>query len=238
MSLNSRTFVSKESLKGSVKVNLAQISLDDQNEFGKDIQNHSTIPFKTAISMIKDDNGNIDMEFKISGKKDDPNFNILGMLGKGMGSLVISKISAMVAERLAVKFVPLLVSSLPMSPGNVFMFTNGAYKMITKPRFKDIDFIALKSEIDTKSHAELNDIIDFLKENEKVKLRICPVASKAEFNGKKTDDVKVLTLANKRVESVEKYFKNNNHSNILKQIIFCRPKISDGDKGSKAEVSL
>lgn len=94
---------------------------------------------KTAISVLKDDNGIFKLDFNISGSEDDLNFSILQMLSKESGSMIISKIVSVIANKAAVEFAPLLVSSIPVSPNNLLFFVNGVYKFATKVRFSDID---------------------------------------------------------------------------------------------------
>ena len=238
MSLDAKTITENNNIKGDVKLIFSQLSLDSENELGEELKSQSLIPLKTAISMIKDGNGNVELDFKIYGQKNDPNFDILKMLGKGAGSMAISKISSIVATKLAVKFTPILVSSLPLSPSNAFMFVNGAYKLITKPRFKDVNFISLESEIKNDSQENLSEVLKFLKENKKIKLLICPVASRLEFGDEKVSDEKVLSLANQRVKTLKSYFTSRNDNGALDQMIFCRPKISEDKNIAQAEISI
>ena len=237
LSIDAKAALKNEKIRGKVKVNLSQMRLDNKNEFGKRLETQSSIPLKTAISMIQDDNGNIDLDFKLYGNQNDPNFDILAMMGKGIGSVVISKISSLIATKAALKFAPVLMSSIPLSPSNVFMFTNGAYKIITKPRFKDINFITMTSDIQPDSQADLMELTAFLNDNKKVKFHICPVASTLEFQEENTTNEQVLSLANKRVESLKQYFKNHQKPS-LNQIIFCRPKISTNKNIAQALISL
>lgn len=237
LSIDAKAALKNEKINGKVNVNLSQMRLDNKNEFGKKLETQSSIPLKTAISMIQDDNGNIDLDFKLSGNQSDPNFDILAMMGKGIGSVVISKISSLIATKAALKFAPVLMSSIPLSPSNVFMFTNGAYKIITKPRFKDINFIPMTSDIQPDSQSDLMALAAFLNDNKKVKFHICPVASTLEFQAEKTTNEQVLSLANKRVESLKEYFKNHQKTS-LNQIIFCRPKISTNKNIAQALISL
>jgi len=238
ISVDARTFFDEEKITGDVKINLAQINLDDKNEFGKKLQEQSLIPLKTAIYMIKDDDGSINIDLKLKGKKDDPNFDISRMLARGVGSIAISKISTIIATKLAVKFTPMLMSAIPLSPSNIFTFANGAYKIATKARFKDIEFVPLKSDIAESSRSYLQKLIKFLEKNKKAKIHICPQAATVEFSKESENSLKTLKLANDRVDSLKEYFKTENKANILDQIIFCRPKISDSEKTAKAVISI
>ncbi len=238
MSLDAKIYVDNKEINGNVKINLSQLGLDSENELGKEIENQTLMPLRTAIFFIQDDDGNIDLDFDLHGDKNDPNFSALGILGKGAGSMVISKINSIVATKVAVRFTPMLVSSLPLSPSNVYSVASGAYKMVTKPRFKDIEFARLEDDIKESSEKDLAIIVDFLKKNKEVKLNICPIASTFEFDNQKDSDKKALLLANERVNSLTKYFKKNNDDGTLKQVIFCRPKVSDSKEVAKAEISI
>jgi hypothetical protein len=228
-------------IQGNVRVNLAQLNLDSENEFGEDLAQQSSIPLKTALAIIEDDKGNIRLDFKISGSTDDPKFNFFNMLSQGLGQLLINQLSSAVASQMAVRFVPLLVQSVPFSPSNSFAFVNGAYKFITKPRFEDIEFLLLRSKIAKKSVTDINNISKFLKENPAIKLHICPTASifeKKKPAAKTITPKKALQLASDRIAVLDNLFQKE-LGDDLGQIIFCRPKISDKKHNlSRAEVSL
>ena len=238
LSLDTKISLVNNNIGGKVTLNLAQLNLDDKNEFGENIQNQSLMPLKTAISMIKDDNGNIDLYFNLSGDKDDPDFDILEILGKGAGSIVMDKIVSLIVTKAAIKFAPLLISSIPLSPSNAIMITQGAYKMVTKPRFKDIKFDLLNNNIAQDSKGDLETLIGFLQENKKIKLRICPVTSTLEFSNEEASNDKVIALANARIKSLKEFFNKSHGSKVLNQIIFCRPQISSDKNISKAEISI
>lgn len=239
LSLDSRSKVEKEKIKAKIKVNLAQFSLDNKNEFGQKIENQSLIPLKTAVSMVKDDDGNIDLAFNLYGSKDDPDFDLSNIIFRGLGSVVISKLSSEIASKLAVKFSPMLISSLPVSPGNIFTFANGVYKFATKVRFQEINFVEKDSKIKDSSYEGLAKIVKFLQQNKKVKINICPQASIFEYDQDPMAEVKALSLANERIEVLQDFFKNGRDSSgVIDQVIFCRPTILDNKEFANAKISI
>ncbi len=242
LSIESKINFNNDKIKGTTSINLGQIYLDNENELGNKLTNTSLLPLKTVISIIKDDNGNIEANFQISGNKNNPNFNILNIIRKGVGSVLISNASSVIASKLALELAPILASSIPFSPGSALSFANGAYKIITKPRFNDIEFLTLTSKIKSESRDDLDEFVKFLEKNKKIKFQICPVASVFESSsskdGKKISAKRALSLAQERIDILMKYFKENIGGD-LSQIVFCRPKISDTNKNiSIATVSL
>ncbi|MFT6105826.1 MAG: hypothetical protein ACJA0S_000297 [Rickettsiales bacterium] len=242
LNLNAKTKTENGEIKGDVIANLFHLSLDDKNEFGEELQNNSSIPLKTALAFIKDKNGNIDFKFDIYGSENDPNFGLFNILGKGLGSIIVSKTSSLLATKLAAEFAPTILASIPVSPSNAIFLANKAYNAITKPRFKDVKFIPLTNQITEESMIRLEYFSQFLAEHRNLKFKICPIASLFESDQKndqdKIDSKKALLIANKRIDALKVYFKEK-MDNDLGQIIFCRPSVSSANKNiSAAEISI
>lgn len=208
---------------GKGQVILKQFQIDDQDESGKATNTQTMLPLKTAFSMIRNDNGAIDLEFDISGNEDNPKFGFNSLLKDGIGSIILSKLSTIVATKAAVEFLPLLVSNLPFSPGNALMLVNGGYKFLTKPRFQDIEFLPNSAKLNQKSETSITKLKKFLKEKKNLNFVICPIASIYESSSKAHSVDNTLKLAMERIEKVK--LEISDTPEIASQVIFCRPKI-------------
>lgn len=238
LSVDSKIITKNNQINGDVNVKLSQISLDNKNEFGDKIQSKSYLPLATILSTIQNDNGVVDLTFNVEGSADDPDFNISKILAKGLGSMLISKITSLAVNKAALQFAPILTASIPIAPNNALYAINSLYKIATKVRFKNIKFLPLTSKITKTSQEDLQNIINFLQSRKNLKILICPNASTKEFD-KNISENKILSLAKERIKSLKNYFKNKSKLDISNQIIFCRPTLNNSDNNlSQADISI
>ncbi|MFT5702700.1 MAG: hypothetical protein ACI9TO_000050 [Rickettsiales bacterium] len=229
-------------IKGKVKILLTHLELDKKNEFGENLENDSSIPLKTALFIITDKHGNINLKFNVYGDKNDLSFNSLNIFGKSLASLIISKAGSIITTTLSTEFAPAILSSIPTSPADLLSLASGAYRTIAKPRFKDLEFAPLTDQLTEDSKIRLEDFSKFLVDHEKLKFKICPIVSLFESEQKNTkekiDQKTALLLANQRIDVLKDFFKKR-MENGLEQIIFCRPAISNTRRNiSEAEISI
>lgn len=227
MNLNIDLETINQRTSGTAKLVLNQFKIDDENESGKDVVGETNLPLKTAISLIKNDQGGIELEFSISGDERNPEFGFLPLLRRGLVSLIVSELSTYVATKAATQFLPLLVSSIPFSPGNALLLVNGSYKFLTKPRFQDIGFFPNSDIINDKSKNVLPKLKKFLLKNKEFNFVLCPLASTSESEdgeGKHSqNNDEILKLAISRIDKVKQELLDT--PEIVSQVIFCRPKI-------------
>jgi hypothetical protein len=227
LNLDINLLTHKHKTMGQGKVVLNQFKIDDENESGKKIKKDTTFPFKTAVSIIRDDNGAVELEFDISGDERNPKFGFMPLLSTGLGSVILSKLSSIIATKAATQFLPLLVSNIPFSPGNALMLVNGGYRFLTKPKFQDIEFEAQTDIIKSSSKPTLLTVKKFLVANKKLSFVFCPLATINEFKkgvkGPSQSKNDALVLAFSRIEKIKKEILDT--PKIHAQVIFCRPKI-------------
>lgn len=229
LNLELTTHTLNKLVNGRVLVKFDQFRLDDRNEKNQKLESKPGFPLSTAISIIRNDEGSIEVELPISGSEKDPEFGFLPLLKKGVASIIMPKLGAMIASKAALRFIPMLLSSVPFSPANTFILVKGSYQLLTKPRFKDIEFLPMKDEVKEKSKTHLNKLATFLKNNKKVSFNLCPEVSVYEARDRETDKALdkevVLELAKKRMAKVTEYLSEMSVSS--EQTIFCRPKTSE-----------
>jgi len=227
LDLNIDLVTINHNIKGKAKLVLSQFGIDDEDESGKDIKSETILPLKTAISLIRNDKGAIELEFDISGDERNPEFGFLPLIRNGLGSFLLSKLSSIIATKAATQFLPLLVSSIPFSPGNALLLVNGSYKFLTKPRFQDIEFFPNSDKLKDESNDTIDNLKKFLLKNEKFSFVLCPLASIIESEKKDNvvmqDEDNTLKLALSRIEKVKLVLFDT--PEIVPQIMFCRPKI-------------
>ncbi len=231
-----RTVTKDNKVKGKAFITLAQFQLDNENETGKKLERKSGIPLQTAVSLAKNDEGVIDIEIDISGKTNDPNFGFLPMVKSGIGQFFLDKLINVLATKLSENMLPMLFSSIPLSPLNTLFVVKNGIAMINKPRFEDLEFLPEKTELRSKSKEALKKFAEFLKENNKFKFQLCPMAVSKEGD-EDFDEEDALDLAKSRIKKIKKEFAKSkvDSSNFS----FCRPKFEKNrQKYGTMEINL
>ncbi len=227
LNLNIQLVTKDHQSKGKAKLVFNQFTIDDEDESGKEIKGETSLPLKTAISLIRNDKGAIELEFDISGDERNPEFGLLPLLRAGLGSLISSKLSSIIATKVATQFLPLLVSSIPFSPGNALILVSGSYKFLTKPRFQNIEFHPHSDQLKEGSKDVITKLKKFLLKKKNLNFVLCPLASINELEKKGGTPIpnkeETLKLASSRIEKIKLEIADT--PTIHPQIIFCRPKL-------------
>jgi len=68
---------------------IQRIELEELDEFAKNsLAEQVDLPVDTAINLLQDKDGNIELNIPISGQLDDPNFGISGVVSKAIGNAI------------------------------------------------------------------------------------------------------------------------------------------------------
>jgi hypothetical protein len=207
---------SNENIDGRLSVSLSQLNFKERGG-GNSIGSFMSIT--KAVGIIKDENGKVKLDSKIEGKKSDPEFDVIGYLSKGIGSIIADKFYSLIAVEAAKRVAPLLLSSIPINPLNALTLIKAGYKFAVKPRFNDLKFAPHSFEIKGRELKTLERVVSFLKGQPEVSLSFCPKTYLVE----KTSKVSLkegLNLNVKRMNSVLSSVQSL-APGVEKQIVFC-----------------
>lgn len=166
-------------------------------------------PLTTAIALLEDRDGNINLAVPVSGDLSDPEFRVLGALNPIIMKAVVG------------------TAALAIQPlGSVLLVGTLVADQALKVSFDPARFAPGTTEIDADSRAYLVQLAGKLKEKPKLALRICGVAvaaerkrnDKGEFVDQEAD---MLALADNRAEAAKVVLRDNGVADG--QLRRCRP---------------
>jgi len=219
-------------LSGDLKLFMAQLEIEKSGD--KDI---SLISTTRAVSLIKDKNGKIEIESKITGSLDDPSFNLIYFLSKGVGNILAEKFYSLLAVEAAKKVAPLLLSSIPINPLNAISLFKKGYDLAVKPRFAAMNFPPHEEKLKERELKVLDRILSFLKKEAEISLSFC-----VDTYLKEGDSVlslkKAKSLRFKRTSFIGQYIVSK-APRVESQVVFCSEKAEIEDSGTASlEVEL
>ncbi|MBK25568.1 MAG: hypothetical protein CME70_16345 [Halobacteriovorax sp.] len=231
--LNLKGKVKKDNqLSGDLKLFMAQLEIEKSGD--KDI---SLISTSRAVSLIKDKNGKIEIESKITGSLDDPSFNLIYFLSKGVGNVLAEKFYSLLAVEAAKKVAPLLLSSIPINPLNAISLFKKGYDLAVKPRFAAMNFPPHEEKLKDRELKVLDRILNFLKKESEISLSFCVDTYLKEGDSTLSLE-KARSLRIKRSAFISQYIVKK-APRVESQVVFCSEKAKIEDSGNASlEVEL
>lgn len=220
-----------EELDGNVVILLRglETAIADSEEAGALID-QGALPFNMALGMLKDGNGDVELEVPLSGSTSDPSFGMSSIVG-----LITQKAIWMATQDyLMTTFVPYAnVVSVAMTVGEFAL----------KLRFDDLPYQIKQIEPNEAQLEYLNGFIALMQDKEDTRVNICAVSTPEDIgltNGEKITDKKHISQLKEIGEQREAAFKDY----IIKQgniassrLLLCTPKI-DSDEEAKPRIEL
>jgi hypothetical protein len=214
-----------DQLKGNVVVLLQALetALVDEEEAGNLIA-QGALPLNMAIGMLKDSDGNVELDVPLSGSTSDPKFGLSSIV-----TLITKKaIMSATQDYLMTTFVPY---------ANIVSIAITAGEFALKLRFDDLEYQVKQIEPDNQQSAYLNDFIALMKDKEDTRVTICAISIPADIGLKsgtsvteKSDIKRLIELGEKREHAFKDHLIEQGEINSSR-ILFCKPQI-DSDKGA------
>jgi len=220
-----------DELDGNVVVLLQALEtgLVDSEEAGSLID-QGALPLNMALGMLKDGDGNVELDVPLSGSTSDPKFGLSSIV-----TLITKKaIWSATQDYLMTTFVPYAnIVSLAMTAGEFAL----------KLRFDDLEYQVEQVEPNDKQSAYLKDFIALMQDKDDTRVTICAISTSADIGLKagvevtnKKDIKRLLDLGEQR----ENAFKDHliEEGNIdSSRILFCKPQI-DSDEGAIPRIAI
>ncbi|OIO73028.1 MAG: hypothetical protein AUJ57_05120 [Zetaproteobacteria bacterium CG1_02_53_45] len=167
--LHSALNISNNKIDSKNKLLIRKLELGDSDQPGK-AEKRIGMPVGMALDMLRNNRGDIEMEVPVSGNLDDPDININAIINKALMSSMSTG--------------AMTYAALALQPyGSIILVANLASGMIqdaAKPKLTPIIF----TELNEKPGPEMADYIvkiaDLMKNSDKLRLRICGVATRIE----------------------------------------------------------
>ncbi|MDX2366807.1 MAG: DUF748 domain-containing protein, partial [Colwellia sp.] len=201
----------------------------DSDEAGELID-QGALPLNMALGMLKDGDGNLELDVPLSGSTSDPQFGLSSIV-----TLITQKTIWMATQEYLLKtFVPYAnIVSAAMSVGEFAL----------KLRFEDLPYQAKQIAINEAQEAYLKAFIALMQDKEDTRVNICAVSTPTDINlktgSKITDKSQIKQLkeiGEQREEALKEYIIK--HGDIASsRLLLCSPKI-DSSENSQPRIEL
>ena len=226
--------VKKDILNGNVKIAIHKLMMQaaDQSKTAK-ITKQLTMPLDSALSLLRDENDNIELEIPIKGDIAQPDFEISGVINTAIGNALQGTVTSYLKYAL-------------QPYGLIYMAAESAYGAATKLSLEPIKFQAGGLEHPKQANKYLQSIGQLMQKRPQLTLRLCGFATSSdrlkliELNKKtilvtkKPADIEaqldeqLLLLAGKRQQWVKSYLISSYEINESR-LFTCLPKVSKGE---------
>lgn len=220
-----------EQLDGNVVILLQglETSIADSDEAGALID-QGALPLNMALGMLKDSDGNVELDVPLYGSTSDPQFGLSSVV-----SLITQKAIWMATQDYLLKtFIPYAsIVSAAMTVGEFAL----------KLRFDDLPYQPKQIAINEDQQAYLKAFIALMQDQEKIRVNICAISTPADINlktGNKVTDKNQIKQLKEIGEQREEAFKEYiiKHGNIASsRLLLCAPKI-DSSENAQPRIEL
>jgi hypothetical protein len=237
-STDTATKAQQGNLDGAIHLDIQHLDFKPLSEDdAKRISAKAGFPIQTAVGLLQDANGRINLNFPVSGTVVKPDVDISSAINKAIGSTLKNI------------FPPTMIAGMLTSKGDGGGVT-----------FEPIKFKPGSAELDAEGRKYVNELATLLQERPVLSLYVCGATNAADFveltliNINKptktqaaadqrlklieTHKPKLLELANERTLAVRRYLMNEKGVDA-KRVGECRPKFNVDDKGPpRVDVTL
>ncbi|WP_231562057.1 DUF748 domain-containing protein [Colwellia psychrerythraea] len=220
-----------DELDGNVIVLLEALetSLVDSEEAGNLI-NQGALPLNMAMGMLKDSDGNVELDVPLSGSTADPQFGLSSIV-----TLITKKaIMSATQDYLLTTFVPY---------ANIVSIAITAGEFALKLRFDDLEYQVQQVEPGEHQKAYLKDFIALMQEKDDTRVTFCAISTPADIGVKAgstiTDKIQIkrlLDLGEQREHALKDHLIEQGKIESSR-ILFCKPQI-DSDEGALPRIAI
>jgi len=231
LDLNIDVTIENTNINGETKIMLRGLELGAANNPNDETLAASTsIPFNYALGMLKDGDGNVELDIPLKGKTTDPDFSLQGFV-----TLLIKRATMSAAkDYLITTFVPY---------ANIVKISMIAGDYLLKVRFNDLPFTVGDSNIPVEASPFLEQFSALMKEKEETELTICAYATLQDI-GVKSSTLKLSeeqhkqlkTLSLSRMNAFKQYMVNEQEIESSR-LLLCSPKV-DQSEGAQARLTF
>ena len=218
-------------INGETKILLRGVELGAANNPNDEtLASSSSIPFNYALGMLKDGDGNVELDIPLKGKTTDPDFSIQGFI-----TLLIKRATMSAAkDYLITTFVPY---------ANIVKVSLIAGDYLLKVRFNDLPYTTGDANIPVEASPFLEQFSALMKEKADTELVVCAYAtpqdigvkdSTNQLNDDQHKQLKALSLA--RMNTFKQYMVNEQDIESSR-LLLCSPKV-DKSEGAQARLTF
>ncbi|WP_299269556.1 DUF748 domain-containing protein [uncultured Psychrosphaera sp.] len=212
--------INGEQINGNAQLNLSRVELSESFDYDSSIMVDSFIPVNLALSMLKDSDGNIELDVPIDGDLNSPDFRLSGF----MSLLVQRATMAATKEYLMNAFVPY---------ASIVQIGMQAGEFILKVRFQDLILTTGEDELPESASEFLNEFSALMIDKEDTQITVCALSTKSDIGIESTEKltVKQLDKLNQLSLNRMKNFKDlmvDEYKIKSSRLLLCAPRVDNG----------
>lgn len=144
-----------------------ELSAADEAE-ANSLKDQTALPLNSALGMLKDDKGNLELEIPLSGNVSEPEFGVSSFI-----ALVTKKAVMSAAESYLIEtFIPY---------ANVLSVVRIAGEYMLKVDFEDLEFSPQSVTIEETQQQFVNEFIALMKKEADTQVKVCAIATRADL---------------------------------------------------------
>ncbi len=220
-----------DELDGNIVVLLQSLETGfvDSEEAG-DLIDQGILPLNMALGMLKDSDGNVELDVPLSGSTSDPQFGLSSIV-----TLITQKaIMSATQNYLMTTFVPY---------ANIVSIAITAGEFALKLRFDDLAYQEKQIKPNKNQSAYLKDFINLMQEKEETRVKICAISTPADIDlesgaeiTNKEDIKRLINMGEKREQALKDYLIEEGDIESSR-ILFCKPQI-DSSEGAMPRITI
>lgn len=192
-------------------------SVDDYER--KESSNQSYIPFNTALGMLKDGDGNVELDLPVSGDTNSPSFGFSGFI-----TLLVKQATiAGAKEYLTMTFVPY---------ASLVKIVMAADKHLLKIEVSDLNYSPKEFEVTEDQNVFITTFTELLKDKKDLQIKMCGVSTAEDLGqekGKKLsiDEIGALIRISEQRANNFKRFMVEEQGISSSRLLLCKPRIDN-----------
>jgi len=192
-------------------------SVDDYER--KESSNQSYIPFNTALGMLKDGDGNVELDLPVSGDTSSPSFGFSGFI-----TLLVKQATiAGAKEYLTMTFVPY---------ASLVKIVMAADKHLLKIEVSDLNYSPKEFEVTEDQNVFITTFTELLKDKKDLQIKMCGVSTAEDLGqekGKKLsiDEIGTLIRISEQRANNFKRFMVEEQGISSSRLLLCKPRIDN-----------
>jgi len=218
LAIDIKTLIKGNKIDGSADIHVAAFDLSSANDVEVDtLKDQTAIPLSAALGLLKDSDGNIEIELPITGDINDPSFGL-----SGFATLLVKRATMMAAkDYLMTTFVPY---------ANVVTIAMAAGEHLLKVRLNDLPYKPKETTLTDSQLLFATELTQLIKDNDDLRITLCAIGVPEDTglaNGEKIEDKEklseLLTISNLRSKQFKQHLVSNGVAS--ERIIQCAAEI-------------
>ena len=222
--------INDDIIVGDSRLEMRGLELSSADDYQANSLNDQTaMPLNSALGMLKDDKGNLELEIPLTGDVSQPEFGVTNLIAQVTKKAIMSA-----AESYLIKtFIPY---------ANVLSVAKIAGEFMLKVRFEDLIFKPQSVEIQPEHTTFMQEFSALLKDKPETQIKVCAIATPADLPGitPNMKDPKYLeqlkAVSSQRAEAFKAWVVQQGKVESSR-LLLCHPQVDSGE-GAKPRIQF